>query len=561
MTDKAVGAAGLWEEIKRRKVVRVVLAYVLVGWGLIQVADATLEPLHLPDWAGTLVIWLIALGFPIALILAWTLDVTPRGIEVTKPAGDAVSPEASPIEASIAVLPFENMSEDATNEYFSDGITEEILNLLAKIPELRVVSRSSAFAWKGKEIHVPDVATKLNVAHVLEGSVRKAGNRVRITAQLIDARTDTHVWSETFDRTLEDIFAVQDEIAASVSSALKLTLVGSAPTAPVTGSEVHDLHLQGVHFFNRRTEAGFRKAIEYFRKAIDYDPEYAPAWLMFAKTHIIMADMGFMPWKDGYGVAREAGEKALSLDPDSAAIHGHRAWIAWSYDHDYVTAAHHYHRAIELQPNDLAIMNNSACFANVIGRHQQAIALVKRAIRLQPTEAILYINLAQWYNALGQLDEAETAARKAVELNPEIYVAPSQLAITSLLRGNPERALELTKDLKFEMLDAVVKAIALYELGDIDGSDEVLASYTERYGDQHAYNIAMAYAWRRDNDRAFEWLDRAIEERQNIDMLKSEVLFRNLHDDPRWEPTLARVGLADAQLASIELKVPENLLS
>ena len=562
MTDKESGAPGLWEELKRRKVVRVVLAYIVVGWGLIQVADATLEPLHLPEWAGTLVIWLIALGFPVAVILAWTLDITPKGIQVTRTAAEETPPSlpAAPADASIAVLPFDNMSEDPANEYFSDGITEEILNLLAKIPELVVISRSSAFAYKGKDIHVPQVAAKLNVANILEGSVRKAGNRVRITAQLIDARSDTHRWSETFDRTLDDIFAVQDEIAAAVSSALKLTLVGGVPTVPVTVSEAHDLYLQGVHFFNRRTEAGYRKAIDYFRKALDHDPEYAPAWLMFGKTHVIMADLGYIPWKEGYSIARDACGKAVSLDPDGGATHGHRGWIAWSYDRDYATAARHFQKAIELQPNDLATLNNTACFADIIGRPQLAISLVKRAIRLQPTEPIPYVNLAQWYTALGQFDEAEASARKAIELNPEIYVAPSQLAITSLLRGDTETALELTKDLKFERQDAAVKAIALYELGDIDASDRVLGAYIERHADGDACSIARVYAWRRENDRAFEWLDRAIEEGQIMDNVRTEPFFRNLHDDPRWEQTLTRVGLADSQIAEIDfdIKLPDE---
>jgi adenylate cyclase len=555
MKDANSGATGLWAEIKRRKVVRVALAYIVVGWVLIQVADATLEPLHLPDWAGTLVIWLIILGFPLAVILAWTLDVTPRGIEVTKPAGVAASPELPPAGASIAVLPFNNMSEDAANEYFSDGITEEILNLLSKISDLRVVSRSSAFAYKGKEFHVPDVAAKLNVAHVLEGSVRKAGNRVRITAQLIDARSDSHVWSETFDRTLEDIFAVQDEIAASVSSALKLTLVGGAPTAPVTVSDAHDLYLQGIHFFNRRTEAGFKKAIEYFRQSLDLDPDYGPTWLMLGKTHIIMADMGFIPWKEGYAIGRDAGAKALRLDPHSPATHVHIAWIAWAYDHDCATAARHFLRALELQPNDVATVNNAACFAESIGRQELAITLVKRAIRLEPAGPIPYVNLSQWYAAIGRLDESDRVARKAIELNPEIYVAPSQLAFNRLLRGDPERALELTRDQTFEMLDSVIKAMALFELGDVEGSDEVLASYVERHADRHAYYIAMVYAWRRENDQAFRWLDRAIEEQQNLDRPRVEPFFRNLHDDPRWQPTLARIGFADSQVDGIEFDV------
>lgn len=557
MSDNGARATGLWEEIKRRKVVRVILAYILVGWGLIQVADATLEPLHLPEWSDTMVIWLVALGFPIAVILAWTLDITSGGIQVTPAVGEDTRLQAVPAKSSIAVLPFVNMSDDPANEYFSDGVTEEILNLLARIPELVVVSRASAFAYKGKDIHLPEVAAKLNVAHILEGSVRKAGNRVRITTQLIDARSDTHRWSETFDRTLDDIFAVQDEIAIAVSSALQLTLIAGTPTAMVTASQAHDLYLQGVHFFNRRTEAGFQKGIEYFRKALEQDPAYEPAWLMLGKTHAIMADSGYMPWKEGYAEARSACGKALSLAPTSFAAHMLRGWIAWAFDHDHKTAATHIRIAVELQPNDVSTMNNAACFAFVIGHEQQAIDLAKRAVRLQPADAIPHSNLAQWYAALGQFEESNACCIKALELNPDINNTHSQLAINCLLQGNPAKALELVKDLKSTIERDRIAAAALYELGDITASDRILEACVERNADLHPYEIAMIYAWRAENDQSFKWLDRAIEEGQQVIELKREPFFRGLHGDPRWEMTLARVGLTDAQLENLAFTLPE----
>ncbi len=221
MKEDSPELSTFWEELKRRKVVRVAVAYLVVGWVLIQIADATLGPLHLPDWADTMVVWLVALGFPITLVLAWVLDVTPGGVKVTEP-DEKVKRNKTDAGASIAVLPFVNMSGDSDNEYFSDGMSEELLNLLARLQYLRVCSRTSSFALKGTTQDMPSIGDRLGVRYVLEGSVRRVGDKVRITAQLINAAEDCHLWSETYDRELQDIFAVQDEIAGKIFASLEV---------------------------------------------------------------------------------------------------------------------------------------------------------------------------------------------------------------------------------------------------------------------------------------------------------------------------------------------------
>jgi adenylate cyclase len=340
-------ASKLWEEIKRRKVVRVVIAYLIVGWGLIQIADVTLEPLHLPDWAGTLVIWLIALGFPIAVILAWVLDVTPEGVKVTSPAAE----DDKPGEASIAVLPFVNMSGNPENEYFSDGLSEELLNLLARLQSLRICSRTSSFALKGKDLDMPSIAKQLGVRNVLEGSVRRSGDRVRITAQFIDAVEDRHLWSEIYDRDLQDIFAVQDEIATHIVEALKLTMTPDEHEAmQSTTDDVNalDYYLRGREQFHRTEPGHLEKSREMFEAAIRIDPEYALAW---AGLTYIFVDTYWYRDKETKWIekAHEASQKAIEFAPHLAESHGARGY-AYYVDEKYDAAEEEFETALAINP-------------------------------------------------------------------------------------------------------------------------------------------------------------------------------------------------------------------
>jgi tetratricopeptide (TPR) repeat protein len=334
---------------------------------------------------------------------------------------------------------------------------------------------------------------------------------------------------------------------------MKLMLVDEPPTAEATNPEAHELLLQGWYFYNKRTAEDYERAIEYFRQAIALDPDYSHPWSGLGASYTIQASMGSIPYDEGYQLAREANEKALSLNPNNSSAHSVRAWIAMMYERDYALAASHFRRARSLQPNNIAVLANSATLAAILGRLGQSIELNQRALKLDPANPIPNVNLAIQFCSLGRLDDAESAARKALELNPDIYSAPGYLAIIDILKGEPAVALERADAIKLENLKRVVLAIAHYDLGNINESNRIVESFIEDHADRWAYYIAWVYAWRKENDPAFEWLQRAVDEGQEIDTIKTETLLKNLHEDPRWEELLTSLGLSDSQVAAIEI--------
>jgi len=412
-----------WNEIKRRKVVRVVIAYLVVGWLLIQIADVTLEPLHLPDWADTLVIWLIALGFPIAIVLAWVLDVTPEGIKVTDD-----EPESAAVDdASIAVMPFVNMSGDADNEYFSDGMSEELLNLLARLKDLRVCSRTSSFALKGSSFDMTSVAAKLGVRYVLEGSVRRSGNRVRITAQLIDASNDAHLWSDTYDRELEDIFAVQDEIAGHIFTELKLTLTADEEAAiqSTTDSvDAFDHYLRGREQYHRTDAGHLDRAKQEFEKAIEIDPDYALAWA--GLTYVFVDTYWYADKEPTYiDKAHDASKKAVALAPHLAESHAARG-LAYRVAEQFDDAEAEFEKAIELNPRLFEPIHFYAQMARTQGQVEKAVDLFVRAADVRPEDyqaiAIASNLLEDLEDSAGlerSLQETFDRARRALDVNPK----------------------------------------------------------------------------------------------------------------------------------------------
>src|SRR3989440_3310903 len=296
-------------------------------------------------------------------------------------------------EKSIAVLPFVDMSEDKANEYFSDGISEELLNLLAKIPQLQVTARTSSFSFKGKETGIPEIARTLHVANVLEGSVRKAGNSVRITAQLIKAGTDTHLWSQTYDRKLDDIFAIQDEIAADVVKQLKVTLLGAAPKARTTDPEAYALYLQAVQLGRQFTAESYKQSDALFRKVLAIDPRYAPAWDGLSRNFVNETNIGLLSNKEGFAQAREAAMKALAIDSEYAPAHARLGFIAMNGDNDLAGAARQLERALALDPADLDVLPNSATLLARLGRLDEALALDEAVVRRDPLTVSALFNL------------------------------------------------------------------------------------------------------------------------------------------------------------------------
>jgi len=459
-------------------------------------------------------------------------------------------------EKSIAVLPFVDMSAGKDQEYFSDGISEELLNLLAKIPQLQVTARTSSFAFKGKETGIPEIARTLHVAHVLEGSVRKAGNSVRITAQLIKAGTDTHLWSQTYDRKLDDIFAIQDEIAADVVKQLKVTLLGAAPKARATDPEAYALYLQAVQLGRQFTAEPFQQSDALYRKVLAIDPRYAPAWYGLARNFGNETGQGLLPGKEGFAQAREAAVRALAIDPDYAPAHAQLGWIAMYGDSDLVGAAQHLERALALDPADLRVLTTSVTLLQSLGRLDEALALEEAAVRRDPVNVTTLFNLGYHQRMAGRLDAAISSFRTVLSMSPSNGGAHCQLGIALLLKGDAKGALAEIEQETSEIYKMIGLPLAYHALGRKADSNAALAALIAKYEKDGPSNIASVYAYRGEADKAFEWLDKAVEYGDGgLGEIVTDNLFDKIHADPRWPAFLRKIGKAPEQLAKIEFKV------
>ena len=445
----------------------------------------------------------------------------------------------------IAVLPFTNTSADRDQEYFSDGLTEELTTILAKNPKLRVTSRTSAFSFKGQQFVIKTVGEKLNVTHVLEGSVRKEGKQLRITAQLIEVATDSQLWSQTYERQLENIFAVQDEIASAVAGALRVSLTGNQlAKSQETNPESYSAYLQGRYFLDRAGEEDLKKATGYFEQAVQLDSNYARAWSGLAAVHALLAGRGLMQVDEGYAKARQEVEKALTLDPNLADALGWRAWIKQTYDWDWTGADADFQRALELEPASAYLLMGAATLQSALGRYDKAIAMDQRAIELDPLQLTTYLNLAINANNAGRWEEAEKAIRKALEFNPGSSDAHSILGITYLYQSKYQEALAEMKLEPSETTRTQGLAMTYFALGQSKEADAELNKYVERYQENAAYQVAEIYAYRGDRDKAFEWLDRAYRQRDaGLSGMKGDLLLRNLEHDPRWTAFLNKMKL------------------
>jgi TolB-like protein/Tfp pilus assembly protein PilF len=448
---------------------------------------------------------------------------------------------------SIAVLPFVNMSDDKSQEYFSDGLAEELLNDLAKIPGLRVAARTSSFQFKGKNEDLRTVGEKLNVSTMLEGSVRKEGDRVRITAQLIKASDGFYLWSETYDRELKDVFAVQDDIARSVAGSLKVALLGGTTAAGSTqpkNSQAYNAYLQGRYFVERRDREDVEKALGYFEKAIQLDPSYAPAWTGLAGVRINQANGAYLPVEEGYRKAREATERALALDPNLAEAHAAMGRIKRDYDWDWAGADASYQRALALGPGNALVVRGAARLAATLGRLDEALALDREAVELDPLSAGTYLNLGSDAYSAGRVDEAISACKKALEINPEFSEAHHIVGLIYLQQNRPQEALTEIEREPEPAFRVQGLALAYYALGRKKDSDATLAEYIPKYQSDWAFQVAEIYAFRSESDRAFEWLERAYTQRDaGLTQMKADPVLKNIEHDPRYSVFLKKMHL------------------
>ena len=459
-------------------------------------------------------------------------------------------------DKSIAVLPFLNLSEDKNNEYFSDGISEELLNLLAKVRDLRVTSRSSAFSFKGKDTGVAEIARLLNVAHLLEGSVRKFGNRVRITAKLIDARTDTELWSETYDRTLDDIFAAQDEIAVAVVKHLKVILLGEAPRAARVDAKAFALFLQARQSGRLHTAAGYERSVELYKQGLAIDPTYAEAWTSLAYDYRRQANNGMRPLDEGYKLAGEALRNALAIDPDFARAHAELGRISLDHDSDLARAGRHLEHALALDPKHPDIIGYSAILADSLGRLEKGIALNEYALVRDPVNPTLHTALGIEYSYSGKPENAIEQFRAALALSPDDISAHYHIGEALLAAGKPDKALAEMRQETLEAWRTTGVAMALHSLHRKQESDAAVATLVAKFSKSWPYNIAYVMAWRGEADRAFEFLETAVKEKDpGLSDIAVEPLFASLYRDPRWLPFLRKIGRDPEQLAKIDFRV------
>lgn len=448
---------------------------------------------------------------------------------------------------SIAVLPFVDLSPDKSEEYFSDGLTEQLTNDLAKTPGLRVVARTSAFQFKGKNEDLRTVAAKLNVETVLEGSVRKEGHRVRITTQLIKANDGFHIWSETYDRNVTDILAVQDEIGRAVAGALNLALLGGRGTAQPAQSdnpEAYNAYLQGRYFLERRTKEDLEKSRIYFEQAVKIDRNYAAAWASLARVMSREADHGFAPVDEFYPRARKAARKALELDPNLGEAYAALGWIQQSYDWDWSGADTSYRKALEIQPGDASTVAASGILAAALGHFDEAVALHRRAWQLDPLSPSHPHDIALVSYYTGRYGDAVDSIHRMLELNPKYPGAHMLLAMIAMAQQLPSEALsELEREPDTEW-KTFGYALAYHALGKAAESDAAVRAYETKHHGEGAFQIAELHAYRGETDLAFAWLDRAYAQRDGgLVQIKHDPLLRSMEGDPRYAIFLKKMHL------------------
>jgi adenylate cyclase len=589
------------EQLKRRNIVRVAILYVVVCYLILEPFGMFVHVLALPEWTGRTVVVLMALGFPAALIFAWIFEITPGGLKQTaevdprqsigkqtgqrlnraivavmavalayfvvdkfwlskrvaeeRPVAAAapaalVSPPAMPAIAdkSVAVLPFVDMSEKKDQEYFSDGLSEELIDMLTKIPDLRVPARTSSFYFKGKSEDIPTIARRLMVANVLEGSVRKSGKHLRITAQLVRADNGFHLWSETYDRQLDDIFRVQDEIAGAVVKALKASLLdGVAPQISGTRSaDAYALYLQARYFRDRQSSSNAQRETDLLQQALRLDPSFGRAWAELSRRFSADAGHGLLPLQKGRDEALRAAKRAIELDPRLPEAHIAMSRISFYLDWDWTAAEAEMEKARELDAGNADALFWGGIVAGVFGRLEEALRLQRQAIVRDPLNPSFYYNVAETYLRLGRPAEAETAFRTVLGLDPAGPVLHWNIALALLLRGEQAAALaEMQRELP-ENDQSLGFAIIFHAMGRNVESDAAMVEAEKQAADGGAFFVASAYAYRREVDQALVWLERAYKQHEGyLATMKGFPLLKNLEPDPRYKAFLRKMKLPE----------------
>ena len=583
-----------FSELKRRNVYKVAVAYLIVGWLSVQIATQVFPFLEIPNWVVRLVIVLIAIGFPIALVIAWAFEATPEGIKRTEVAdampavtrqkkhawiyvvviGAAISaalfflgrytaqsreggrPPAtagSLPQKSIAVLPFDNLSRDPDNAFFAEGVQDEILTRLAKVADLKVIARSSTQRFKSAPDDLRQVANQLGVMNILEGSVQKANDQVRVNVQLINAMTNAHLWAEIYDRKLSDIFAVQSDIAKTVADTLQAKLTGSEKqmmaAQPTNDTTAYELYHKGRSLWGKRTGDNIPKAIAFFEQAIARDPNYALAYAGLASAYILSPFYTGADRREAGSKAKEAALKALRLDPNLAEAHAALGKVLFFSEIDLAGATREYKRAIELKPNDADAhhwFSNDSLAA--LGQFDEAIAEGKRSVELDPLSIVINADLGETFFYARRFDESVAQLRKTLEIDPTSFYAHYNLGIALQAKGDLSGAIteyEKAKQLSDNPAVATFWAQAKAHAGDKDAARRMLSELDQisQHREVLSYLRALLYLSLNNKDEALRWLEHGYEERDgsNICWINVDPLLDPLHGDPRFEALVQKV--------------------
>ena len=567
-----------WRELKRRNVIKAGLAYLIVAWLITQVLSIVLPTFEAPPYILKSILLILLIGFPVWIVFSWIYEFTPKGIKKTID----IEPEISimpktgsklnkviifslslavivlvidrisnkPVkvlnlgEKSIAVLAFADMSPEKDHEYFSDGISEELLNILVKIPDLKVISRTSSFSYKNKNLTATEIGGELNVSHILEGSIRKAGNTVRITAQLINTNDGSHLWSKTYDRNLDSIFKIQDEIAGEVSNQLELSLLGTSRRTKTPITEAYNLFLQANHLIRQNTKESYLLAEDVVKQAIAIDSTYSDAWDLLGSiynTGSYNFSIGNVKESTSKGI--KAIEKAIELDPNSADAYASLASLKeriWMFEE----SSRYMSRALELEPNNAVIIGTAAL--HTFGDIEKSAELIKKAIKLDPLVYTNYFNLGFANYRLGRLEEAMEAFNKYALYYPNSQILHYMKGKVLLAQGKMEEALEEFKQEEHEFFSIYGMNFILYAIGGETNSKSVFNEFLERNSQTDPANTADLYAFRGDYDNAFKYLNEAfnIKDPVLIEAL-SYPSFKPMYKNPRWKELIEKIDLPE----------------
>jgi adenylate cyclase len=563
MPDKSNKFNQFWKELKRRRVISVIPVYAVAAFVVLQLADMIKEPLHLPPWTMPLLIIFLSVGFIVAVILAWAYDITPKGIEKTESKEKVIEQKEdllfldNPVlyDKSIVVLPFENISSDPDQGYFCDGITEEIINTLTHIERLKVIARTTSFAFKNKYEDVRRIGKELGVETILEGSLRKSGDMLRITAQLIRVSDGSHIWSEKFDREMKDIFEIQDEISLAIAEELKIQLFDEERMqilkSYTQNLKAYNYYLKGRFYWNNnRTKEGIEKTIEYFKQAIETDPDYALAYGELANAYVVLADWGYIQPKKAVPMIKELLIKSLELDNTLAENHSSLFYSYALFEWNWQKAEMESRKAFELNPKSPVVHHFYALVQANLGHFKNAIEHNNRARELDPLSLIFNFAYGLILYMSHQYDDAIKQFRKTLVIDNSFTPAYFWTSFSYLQKGLYEETIEeyqnfLLRDTITEKYVPVIDDI--FKKSGIEGFlhwlvDEGIRLNKEIYN--QPYYLAVCYALLNNKEMAFDWLGEACEQRvSRLAGIKVDPGFDNLRDDPRFSVLLEKVGL------------------